>query len=115
MTKHEFTFVCGCMALLGASLFYMLCDFGSWPLLAYLPYEHRWQIAKEAPSPSAILYPGMLLWGFAGGLLGGGSSALFLHLRRPSLSHATLILMSAWAWSTLVWTAMYFLWGLWPF
>ncbi len=97
------------------ALFYMLCDFAGWPLLMYEPYERRWLVATEPPSVAAMLFPGMVLWGACGALLGAAGSLLVLSKRNRPLPASALLLVGAWAASSVAFTSMYFLWGLWPF
>ena len=103
------------MAVIGGALCYMLCDFGQWPLLMYEPYERTWMVASRSPSAAAMLYPGMLLWGLCGGLASAAASLVILSRRRRDLSPSAIALLGLWALSSVAFTALYFLWGLWPF
>lgn len=115
MQASQRAFLASTAAVIGGSLLYMLCDFGAWPMLAYLPYEGSWRVVRSPPSPSAMLYFGMLLWGLAGA---SGAAALALlatrRCRRP-VQNSTLRLFGAWAAVSSLFAALYFLWGLWPF
>jgi hypothetical protein len=103
------------MAVVGGAIAYLLCDFGGWPMLMYEPYEHEWLVARMPPTAAAMVYPGMILWGFCGAL---SSSALTLvvasRVSRPA-SDSLLRLVGGWALTSVLVTALYFLWGLWPF
>ena len=103
------------MAVIGGSLCYLLSDFGSWPMLMYEPYERAWLVASEPPSASAMLYPGMLLWGGCGALVSAAGGLVVLSRRERALADTTITLLGLWAMSAVGFTAMYFLWGLWPF
>ena len=84
-------------------------------MLMYEPYAGQWLIADAPPSASAMVYPGMLLWGLAGALV-LASLCIVIAPRLPGpVRGSSLQLMGAWAISSVVFAAMYFLWGLWPF
>lgn len=115
MTRDQVAYAAACMAVIGGALCYMLCDFAGWPLLIYEPYERGWVVASESPSAAAMLYPGMLLWGLFGALAGAAGTLLVAQKRKAALSSRTTTLLGSWALSSTAFTAMYFLWGLWPF
>jgi hypothetical protein len=102
-----------CSAVIAGCLAYMLCDFGGWPKLTYLPYEGEWRVAATPPSPSAMVYPGMLLWALLGAALGGGAAALISKKVQPG--RGVQRLFGAWAALSFGLVALYFLWSLWPF
>ena len=87
----------------------------------YEPYEHLWLVANEPPSSAAMVYPGMLLWGLCGAISAAALTLVVLTLivlpRAPSWkpSAVALQLAGAWALTSFVVAALYFLWGLWPF
>ncbi len=103
------------MALAGGALAYLLCDFGKWPMLMYEVYGREWLVASKPPAPSVMVYPGMMLWGFCGAMTSAALGVAVGQRRRKALSEATLRLAGAWAITAVLVTALYFLWGLWPF
>lgn len=115
VAREQVAYVAACVAVIFGSLCYMLCDFAGWPLLVYEPYERIWMVAAEPPSVASMLFPGMLLWGLCGALLGAASSLVILSKRTKPLPQSAITLLGAWAASSTAFTAMYFLWGLWPF
>ncbi len=115
VAREQVAYVAACVAVIFGSLCYMLSDFAGWPLLIYEPYERAWLVASEPPSVAAMLFPGMLLWGLGGALLGAASSLVIVSKLQRPLSTSAVILLGAWAASSTAFTAMYFLWGLWPF
>lgn len=117
--KWQFGYLAACAAVVFGSLAYFLCDFGAWPRLMYLPYEREWIVASALPSSSAMVYPGMLVWGAAGAFFGAAATLVVGIVRnrggeRP-LRPATLHLWAAWSLTAFSFTALYFFWGLWPF
>jgi len=115
VAREHVAYAAACMAVIGGALLYMLCDFGGWPLLVYEPYEHAWVVASSAPSAAAMLFPGMLLWGLCGALVCAAPTLVLLSSRKKPLPASAMTLLGAWAVSATVFTALYFLWGLWPF
>ncbi len=115
MPRWQLAYLAGCMAVTGGALAYLLCDFGGWSLLMYDAYEHRWLVATRPPAPTVMVYPGMLLWGFCGASCSAALSlAIGGRVKRP-LGKSTLMLVGGWSLTAVVFAALYFLWGLWPF
>ena len=113
--RAQVAYVVACLAVIGGSLGYMLCDFGGWPLLVYEPFARSWQVTSSPPSAAAILYPGMLLWGLCGSLVFAAIGVVVASRRATALSGPSVSLLGAWAVSSVAFVSMYFLWGLWPF
>ncbi len=115
MARDQVAYAAACMAVIGGTLCYMLCDFAGWPLLIYEPYERNWVVSTELPSAAAMLYPGMVLWGLCGAFVCAAGSLVVAQKRKAPLSARAATLLGSWALSCTGFTAMYFLWGLWPF
>lgn len=115
MAREQVAYAAACVAVIFGSLCYMLSDFAGWPLLIYEPYERAWLVAAKPPSVASMLFPGMLLWGLCGALVGAASSLIIVSRREKPLSNSAVTLLGAWAASSVAFTGMYFLWGLWPF
>lgn len=115
MVREQVAYVAACVAVTLGALCYLLGDFAGWPMLMYEPYEHRWLVATEPPSVAAMVFPGMVIWGMSGALFGAASTLVVVSSRKNPLSPAALTLFGAWAASAVAFTAMYFLWGQWPF
>lgn len=115
MAREQVAYMAACVAVILGSLCYMLSDFAGWPMLIYEPYERAWMVATQSPSVAAMLFPGMLIWGFCGALAGAAGSLVIGSKRKTPLSTSAITLLGAWAASSVAFTAMYFLWGLWPF
>ena len=103
------------MAVAFGALAYLLCDFGEWPLLMYDVNAHNWIVATQPPAGSVMAYPGMILWGLCGGTISAALCVAVGRRRKRELSAASLQLAAGWALSAVVFSALYFLWGLWPF
>lgn len=103
------------MAVTFGALAYLLCDFGEWPLLMYDVNAHNWIVATQPPAASVMVYPGMILWGLCGGTSSAALCVAVGSRRKRELSSASLQLAAGWALSAVVVSALYFLWGLWPF
>jgi hypothetical protein len=115
MPRHQIAYVASCMAVMVGALCYMLCDFGSWPMLMYEPYEREWVMTSQMPSMVAMAYPGMMVWGLCGAASGAAVTVLGLSQRKKEMSPAALRLVGAWALTSAIVACVYFLWGLWPF
>ena len=115
MPRYQVAYLASCVAAIGGTLFYLLCDFGQWPLLMYDPYLHQWLIAEVAPSAAVMVYPGMILWGFCGAISAAALTLILASRVSWKPSSTALNLLGGWALISFVVTALYFLWGLWPF
>jgi hypothetical protein len=103
------------MAVIGGALAYLLCDFGEWPKLMYDVYEREWLVASKPPAASVMVYPGMILWGLCGATTSAALCVALAQRSKRELSASFLQLVAGWALSAVGLTALYFLWGLWPF
>lgn len=81
----------------------------------YEPYAREWLVADRPPSSAAMVYPGMLVWGLAGALVSASLCVAGATRWRRELSTQALQLVGAWGVTSIVFAALYFLWGLWPF
>ncbi len=115
MPRWQVAYLTACMAIMGGTLFYLLCDFGSWPRLMYEPYAREWLFDDKAPSAATMHYPGMLLWGLSGAICMATLTVVIAKKIPRSLSDRTLQLVGGWTITLSAFCGLYFLWGLWPF
>ena len=115
MPRWQVAYLAGCMAVVGGAIAYLMCDFGGWPMLMYEPYEDRWLVARMPPTTAAMVYPGMILWGACGALVSSALTLVIASRVSWKPSDSALQLVGGWALTSVLVTALYFLWGLWPF
>lgn len=115
MAKWQLAYIAACMSVIVGCLCYLLSDFGSWPTLMYEPTTANWLVATTPPTRTAMVYPGLLLWGVTGAVTGAAGTLLLGSFARCSPHDKTLRLVGAWALTAFGFSCAYFFWGLWPF
>jgi hypothetical protein len=100
--------------MIGATLAYVLSDFGDWPRLTYWPIRNRWAFA-DRDHAEAIQYWGGLLWAVGGAAVGTVvAQALRIALPTTTQRKAIITLLGAWSMAAVLIGALYFTWMLWP-
>lgn len=116
--RWQRAYLTACLAIIGGAFAYWFPSWAQAPILSYLPVERRWTTSPPA-GVIAMAYPGLVLWGAAGALVGAGLGALIgtaLDRGTPRpLSPPALRLCGAWAVTAIVLTGWYYTWNLWPF
>jgi hypothetical protein len=97
--------------IIGATVAYILSDFGDWPKLTYWPQQQRWAFANKT-TDGAMAYWGGILWALGGALV---SVPLAWVLQRWNAGRNATILLGAWAIAALLIASLYVVWMLWPF
>jgi len=104
-----------CAGVIGFCLLYAACDYAEWPRVAYLPMDRSWSVVSGSGGPLAITYPGTVLWGLGGAVLGAGLVWLATVFTRRELASRWLDLARAWAIAAFLFAGAYFTWKEWPF
>lgn len=113
MPRAQRAFLIATCAIIGGAFAYAACEWGQWPRLRYLPLQG--DLTFEAGgSNTAMVYWGILLWGFGGIACGALVGALLVKIFPRAWTDRTLHLFGAWAITAILLAGGYFTWALWP-
>ena len=113
MPRAQRAFLIAACAIIGGAFAYAASEWGQWPRLRYLPLHGDWTF-DPGTSNTAMVYPGLVLWGISGAACGALVGALLVRMIPRVWTDRTLHLFGAWAITAILLAGGYFTWGLWP-
>lgn len=114
MPAWQRRFVIACAAVIGYCVAYVVCDFGGFSKLTYDPLDRTWFFTDQ-PTPIAMGYLGIVLWGLGGAAVASAIAYVATRLLDRELPGQVNNLMGAWALTAFAYAGVYYTWGLWPF
>lgn len=113
MPRAQRAFLIATCAIIGGAFAYAASEWGQWPRLCYLPLTGDWTFSPGR-SNTAMVYPGLVLWGFGGAACGALVGAALVRMIPRVWTDRTLHLFGAWAITAILLAGGYFTWALWP-
>jgi hypothetical protein len=110
--RAQRAYVIAMCAIIAGSFAYAAADWGQWPRLRYVPLTG--ELTFGATPPTAMMYWGLILWGFGGALVGALVGAILVRLFPRPWPDRAYHLFGAWAITAIVLAGSYFTWSLWP-
>ena len=113
MPRWQRAYILATCALIGGAFAYAACDWGRWPVLAYLPLAETTTLSPP-PGAIAITYLGVVAWGLGGLAVGALVGAGVCAIARKPWPDRMLQLFGAWAITAILLAGSYYTWNLWP-
>ena len=110
MPRWQRVYLAACAGVIGFALAYAGADYGKLPHLYHDQLGHRFVVGAGLPG-LASGYPGLILWGLAGGLVAALVTWLVAGRRRAPVSERSLGLAAAWAGTAVLLAVGYFVWN----
>ena len=114
MPRDQRAYVIAMCAIIGGAFAYAACEWGQWPRLTYAPLAGEVTLGATPPTPTSMLYLGIMAWGLGGTICGALVGAVLTRVFPKPWPDRALHLFGAWALTAILLAGSYFTWGLWP-